>query len=228
MRDARKKLFAELKPRMVERGYKLRLANDLFWRTENDFIYHWQTRCLSGSQGVEIEPAIGIRSETIERIFHQTSTFAPQYHSGTSTIGASLVNLEGVGLREYRCPITTDDDVLPVVERLMVLFETKAIPYFERYRSLEAIDHLLNDQLDERVPGCSFGLPRETRGLIVAKLVDRPNYQELVEFYRSRIVKVSSGFHVPQFEALVVSLEALQPAAALPIKSQDAQDSENS
>jgi hypothetical protein len=215
MKDARKKLLAVLKPRMQERGYRLQSVSDRFVRSVGDFSYRYHTRFLNGSQGVEVEPEIGIRSEAVEYIFHKTSTYAPQYHSGTPTIGASLVNLEGVDLMTYRCPVTTDDDVLPVADKLMVLFETKAIPYFERYGSLEAIDHLLNDRLDERVPGCSFGLPRETRGLIVAKLVARPNYQELVEFYRSRIVKVSSGFHVPQFEALVASLETLQPATAL-------------
>lgn len=209
MKDARKKLLAVLKPRMVERGYRLHSASDRFVRSVGDFSYRFHTRFLNGPQGVEVEPEIGIRSEAVERIFHQTSTYAPQYHSGTPTIGASLVNLEGVELMTYRCPISTDDEVLPVAERLMVLLETKAIPYFEQYGSLEAIDHLLNDQLDERVPGCSFGLPRETRGLIVAKLVARPNYQELVEFYRSRIIKISGGFHAPQFEALVASLNEL-------------------
>jgi len=153
---------------------------------------------------------MGIRSEVIERIFHQTSTFAPAHQRGTSTLGGSLANLEGVALRTYTFPVMTDDDVRPVAEQLVALFDAKAVPYFDRYGSLQMIDHVLNDDPSKYTPNCPYGLPRETRGLIVAKLVGRSSYGELEAYYRSRLVKLNDGFYAPQFEALVASIATLE------------------
>src|SRR5690606_21272559 len=75
------------------------------------------------------------------------------------------------------------------------------------YSSLEAMDHLLNDRPSETMAHCRYGLPRESRGLIVAKLVGRPDYDVLKDYYRSRIAKISGGFYVTQFEALIALLE---------------------
>jgi hypothetical protein len=211
MKDARKKVLALLKLRMADYGYRLRPREDLFWRTQNDFTNQWQARFLSGARGVEVDPEMGIRSEAIERIFHQTSSFAPEHHAGTSTIGGSLANLEALPIATYRCPVTSDDDVLPTVERLMVLFEGKAQAYFARYGSLQAIDQLLNDRPSEPVPGCGFGLPRETRGLIVARLVGRANYLEILTFYRARLAKLNIGSYLAQFDALATSLSSVEP-----------------
>lgn len=211
MRDARIKVLKLLKPSMAERGYRYRAADDRFWRSQGDFTYHWQPRFIAGPMSAEVEPNLGLRSEVVERLFHATSTFPPNLQSGTSTIGSSLANLEGVGLRTYVYPVATNGDVPLVADKLLGLFDEKAPPYFEKFGSLEAIDHLLNDHPDEHTPHCPYGLARETRGLIVAKLVGRANYGELEAYYRSRIMKINSGFYAPQFEALVTSLACLQP-----------------
>lgn len=209
MKGARIKLLGILKPQMSKRGYRFSTVDDLFLQAEGDFTYQWQCRFTSGSYCVEVEPEMGIRSEIVERIFHQTSTFLPKYQSGTSTIGSSLANIERADLKLYTSVIATDEDLQIAALKLLALFDDKALPFFRHYGNLQAIDHLLNDRPYEHTPLCAYGISRETRGLIVARLVGRSNYSELEAYYRSRILKLNGGFFVTQFEALVSSLAAL-------------------
>ena len=112
----------------------------------------------------------------------------------------------------YVYPVKNDVDVQAAAEKLLELFDTKAVPYFERYGSLEAIDHLLNDLPKQETPHRGYPMPRAASGLIVAKLVSRPNYLELLETYRSALAKLNGGFYLPQFEALAKSLEKIERA----------------
>ncbi|GGA39973.1 hypothetical protein GCM10010981_31540 [Dyella nitratireducens] len=50
---------------------------------------------------------------------------------------------------------------------------------------------------------------RCSTGIIVAKLVERPNYEDLVSFHTGMMTKDNKGFYMKRFEALANSLKTL-------------------
>ena len=92
----------------------------------------------------------------------------------------------------------------------MQVFRTFALPYFEKFVSLAAIDAELNDKPTERTPNRGSPWLRCSTGLIVAKLVGRPNYQELIDIYTEVVSGNAKGFYLKRFQALVQSLEAVE------------------
>ena len=82
-----------------------------------------------------------------------------------------------------------DEDIPEVVNTLKKYYELIAKPYFEKYSTLEAIDDIMNNPPFEHNPahvGGTFA-NRYMKGLIVAKLVDNLNYENLVSTYNEAI-----------------------------------------
>lgn len=82
-----------------------------------------------------------------------------------------------------------DDDVEAAVESLENYYNTIAKPYFEKYQDLKSIDDIINNPPFEHSPAhVGLGLDeRCMKGLIAARLVDNPNYEQLVSTYDEAI-----------------------------------------
>lgn len=82
-----------------------------------------------------------------------------------------------------------DEDIDASVETLERYYNDIAMPYFEKYQTLDAIDNIMNNPPFEYCPahvGGSFS-ERCMKGLIVARLVNNPRYEELVKTYDEAI-----------------------------------------
>lgn len=154
-----------------------------------------------------VRPWAGIRFDEIENLFHQTSGFEPAYQSDTHTIGVDFWRIYGTD--GYDIPFREEADVTTVASQLLTIFREKAQPYFEQFSTVAAVDVALNDQPNE--PCIHGGMPsnRCSRGVIVAKLTGRKNYDELVSIYRSILIKDNNGFYLPAFESLLDRLEGI-------------------
>ena len=82
-----------------------------------------------------------------------------------------------------------EEDIDSAIETLERYFTTIAKPYFAKYRTLEAIDDILNNAPFEHCPadvGGNFD-HRCMKGLIVSRLVDNPQHNHLVSTYDEAI-----------------------------------------
>jgi hypothetical protein len=89
--------------------------------------------------------------------------------------------------------------------RIMAIFREKAVPYFAQFNSLAAVDSAINDQPSADCVDRDTTLLRCSTGLIVAKLVGRDNYDELVSIYRE-VVRSKASHFLPQLELLLGDL----------------------
>lgn len=85
-----------------------------------------------------------------------------------------------------------------------------AVPYFETYDSLEAIDKALNEHPEEPCVHMLNERGRCSRGLVVAKLVKRPNYDELLRIYDEKVLRLGPVTYKKYFRPLVEDLEQLR------------------
>jgi hypothetical protein len=169
---------------------------------------------LEGNSGYRICPSVGVRFEVVEKVFHKTSGFEPEYQNDTPTVGIDLWSVYGKD--GYQIPLKQDSDVGTVTSRLLTIFDEKAEPYFSQFGTLAAVDSALNDQPKERCVHGGLPWRRCSTGAIVAKLTGRGNYDELVSIYHEIVRMDAGGYYLPRFEALLCDLTKLPDRNILP------------
>jgi hypothetical protein len=202
-------IFAALTPELKKHSFSLKSAKDRFVRQRGDVTDIFQLVCLDGKPGYRIQPNVGVRLERVENIFHQTSGFESKYQKDTATMGSSVgIFLTGDG-RSCEFLLERESEIPSVAEKLVNVFREFALPYFERWGSLAAIDAELNDKPAERSHHRALASFRCSTGIIVAKLLCRPNYNQLAAFYTEVMNRDNKGFYLKRFQALLTSLETV-------------------
>jgi hypothetical protein len=200
--------------RLKSLGFRLVKNKKWFVRTVDSRTQNYQLVALDGNSGYRICPSVSVRFEEVERIFHKTSGFEPEYQKDTPTVGIDLWSVYGKD--GYQMPLKQEADLETVASRVLTIFQEKAQPYFSQFSTLAAVDSAINDQPRERC--IHGGLPwrRCSTGLIVAKLTGRQNYNELVSIYCEIVRKDAGGYYLPRFEALLSNLGTLPDRNSLP------------
>jgi len=197
-------LLTTLQPRMEKRSFKLQRSKERFAkRVSNGSL--WFVLDFTIYENLHVKPAIAVRVDPVEDIFHRTSGFERQYQADTPTLTLSVQSLTADSSRfEYLIRDLSDvDTVATQIERD---FSEIVVPYFECHSDLSGIDAALNGNPGGECIHYPMDYLRCAHGLIVARMVGRPNYRELVEVYGQRLAQVSNGFYLPKFEALVAEL----------------------
>jgi hypothetical protein len=169
---------------------------------------------------VTVAPDVAVRHELVEGIFHRFSGSSPQAQPTTPTIGGRLA--ETTGDERYSAEIHADDtaEELHKAVRDLRASVTEAERYWERYADLHEVDHALNDHPAEPTPHRPLPWLRCATGVIVARLVGRPDYERVVRVHHGQMRLWSDGFYLPRFEALVAYLAGRTPEQLL-AESQD-------
>lgn len=76
--------------------------------------------------------------------------------------------------------IQTENDALKMVEKAIMYFKNEALPYLKSISDLENLDKIINKNPIEPTIG--------VKGLIIAKLIDNPNYEKLKKTYRQLFI----------------------------------------
>jgi hypothetical protein len=152
---------------------------------------------------IVVAPDVAVRHEVAERIFHRTSGFRPAQQRTTPTIGGRLAELTRDP--SYEVEIGPDDapQELRRAERNLRASVDEAERYWARYADLREVDHALNDHPEQDTPHRPMPWLRCSTGLIVARLVQRPDDDELARVYLRQMRAFSDGFYLPRFQALV-------------------------
>lgn len=204
-------LFNRLSPGLVADGFKLVAPKDRFEKRNGDITAIFQLVCLDGKPGYRIQPNVGVRIERVEKIFHQTSGFEPKFQKDTATMGNSIgMFLRGDG-RACEFLLRLESETAPVAEEIAGAFREFALPYYDRWASLAAIDEELNNRPTERSVHRPMLWFRCSTGIIVAKLRGRTDYGRLVALYTEAMAADNNGFYLKRFQGLLQSLESIEP-----------------
>jgi hypothetical protein len=213
-RDLRRVLAKRLGQQLATKGFSPHGVH--FVRQHAQTTDRFTVLCTDAKPGYWVKPHVALRIERVERIFHQTSGFSPE-HQDTVTLGGSVGDILGGNMSDARFLLESDGQLDSLVATLLGLFHTVALPYYQRWSSLHAIDAELNDDPTVRSPHRG-GPPlwRCSTGIIVAKLVQRPDYGALAQYYADVMRRVSNGFYYAQYQALLASLESVEPTEPPP------------
>ncbi len=188
-------------------GYQPKPVKDSFICKHESAGSIYQLVFLKNGNGWRIQPSVGVRVDRVEEIFHQTSGFEPKYQKDTPTIGGFVGSIRGGINRDCEFLSSGEEDIPQVADALIRILYEFAMPWFQRFSSLPAIDAELNDKPSERTPNRVAPWLRCATGSIVAKLVDRPHYDELVAVYLDAMRNSDKGFYLARYQALLDSLD---------------------
>ncbi len=197
-------LLKGLNVKLKDFGFKLNKSSGEFTKKNKDGWYKYQIVFLNRNGGWELKPSLLLRFDIVEDIFHKTSGFEERYKKGTPTIGTSIEDYQ-TDNNNYRFYLTDENQIDAIEQNLFLLFKKIALPFYEKFNSLEKVDKALNNDLeDTSLTGDIF---KGSKSLIVAKLIGRDNYKELEDFYLQYYKEFANGFYFPDFKKLTKFLE---------------------
>jgi len=199
-------LLKNLESKIKDFGFQLNKTQAEFINKNKFGWFKFQIVFLKIDEGWELKPSLLIRCNTIENIYHEISEFETKYQEGTPTIGSSIEDYLNDNV-SYRYRLTDENQINSIAQQLYILFITIALPFFDKYNTIEKIDKVLNNNMhDTSLTGAIF---KGAKALITAKLTNRANYQELENYYLNYYSMFSNGFYMPNYLNLVKLLKTL-------------------
>jgi len=187
--------FRALNLMLEKYNYKLLKSKDSFI-LKTDFGWNrYSIDFFLRDIGWTILPALLVRFEVVENLYHKISDFEKKYQKGTPTIGTTIENFD-VTL-EARFDLYEESQINSVVEKLFELFENVALPFFGKFSNLSAIDEQLNYNINDTT--LTGGIFKGTKSLIIGKLMKRNDFDELERVYQSYYISFADGFYLPEY-----------------------------
>jgi len=216
MTPLKERLFETLRLKLKSYDFELNLKRHRFNRRRDGVTDVFLLACLDAPPGYRVVPDVGVRLERVENIFHQTSGFKKKEDQlNTMTWGLPVSYLLGGPTAECEFLLQEPAQVEGVAEQIFAVFREWALPFYERWGSLKAIDKAVNENPEERVLFRSLAWFRCSTGLITARLTGRPDYDRLLQIYTDIMKKDNKGFYYKWFAALVESLDKVPAGSGL-------------
>ena len=205
-KELRNKLLIALDLELSHKGYVMSKSQGEFTKKSVDGWEKFQLIFLIRGSGWEINPAMMIRKNEVENIYHKTSFFEAKYHKTTPTVGITVENFINDG-DEHRLILTCETDIFLCKQQIMKLFSQIVEPFFCHYSSIEEIEKEIN--IENRVSIFKGPKYEGCLGIILARIVKNPNYKHLEEKYRKYYEWFSNGFYMPEYEGVLNTLNSL-------------------
>jgi|GEM_PF-3275453 hypothetical protein len=189
-------------------GFCFDASSSYFVKQDGDIRFLCQIAMAAGHERLTCTLDVGVRSERIEEVFHRTSEFSPTDALNTATLGVNLKLLTRSS--QYDVVVSNAGDVHDAIQKLVQAFRDVAIPYFSQFGSLKGIDAALNGSPSERCVHMINERARCSKGLIVAKLLHRPDYAELQKIYKEKVARSGRITYERYFVPLMNELERFE------------------
>lgn len=207
----KRQVFEAIRQDLADEGFKSIVAKGIFTRRNAGIAHVFQLVTHTFRPGWAIHPEVGIRIDVIEDIFHEVSGTPPEYQKNSITVGNAVGSILLGDRRKYEFDLIEEAHLAPAIQGMREAFHEFAVPFFKKNGSIEAIDALLNADPGARRGVLGPGAYGIMRAVIVAKLLNRSDYDSLASVYSKQIEPISGGFYVGKFQTLLSLLESTAP-----------------
>jgi hypothetical protein len=202
-------LVNQLLPAMGEQGFEWIEAFRQF-RKKTSFGFQCVILSVSDYEDLSIvELHFGIRFDRVENLaFPYTNGL-----KGFSRESMTLVVPVGKLLNQtyYRWDIAQKEEVRDVTIESLQLINEQGLPFFKKYATLPALDELFNGEVGKKVPLLNNPIHRCIRGITIARLSQRADFDQLVKSYRQSLQELfAPGLTLKKYDELVRFLTSYQ------------------
>jgi len=186
-----------------EEGFKFNKSSNEFRMQSEGFLSIFNMEQVAWSDHFSINVNLWISQKDIERILekiigrtrHKITLGDDIARISKSPDGRKIVN------GNLAILLIHDEDIEAAIDTLKQYFFEIAKPYFAKYNSLQALDDIINNEPFSHCPahvGGNFD-ERCMKGLIVARLVSNPKYNELASIYDEAIKETMSSESIENY-----------------------------
>lgn len=196
-----------LSTELEKSGFKLNKSLAEFTRKDKEGWQKFQLIFLTRNAGWEINLGMLIRKNVVEDIYHRASYYEPKYHKSTPTIGITIQEYLNDG-EEHRYYLNSESDLDSCIGGIIKEFKSVALPFFDKYQSVEAIEKAINVKNGKSI---FAGVKYEgNMGIILAKLVNNPDFDYYKNQYLKYYTKKDDGFYLEEFENILKELKNIK------------------
>lgn len=186
----------------VQDGFTYKKTINQFEKTQGDYTFIFNILITAWSSCSSISVRLYVSQRKIEAIYEKIVGKSHKLTIG-NTIDRIYASPDGREVVNGDLAITIyfDDDVEAAVDSLERYYNTIAKPYFEKYQDLKSFDDIINNPPFEYSPAnAGLGLDeRCMKGLIIARLVNNPNYEKLVATYDEAIKRTMNAESIDNY-----------------------------
>jgi hypothetical protein len=208
-KEATDDILARLVDPMEKHGFSLLKSRLRFQGPASDFRALFDVAVHDVVAGSEFRPQVGIRAEEVENIVNRAAQTASATARHSATLGEYVGVVYGEPTR-WRAAVKTEDQLDGAVALMLEALTQRAVPFYEKYSNLRAIDAHVNGNPNAPALLCPADLRRAEAGVVVARLLGRVDLAELIDAHR-RQLKHLYRRDVPDFEDFLTRLES-EPA----------------
>lgn len=205
----KQKIFTKLESEFLELGFKFSKSKDRYEKVTNGCRLIYSFFFYKRSNEIAIEIFVLIEHIKTAKIYKKATGHTLSNTIGNE-VGIIVKNPDGK-MKDHRSEdltIQSENDVNQLEKDILKYFKQVAMPYYESNGSLEKIDEILNANTNEITVHANTQYFRCPNGLIVARLINRANYDELVSIYDKKMEDVSELFK-DRYEAVKTHLMEL-------------------
>jgi len=187
-------------------GFKLNKSLPGFRKKTIFFWQDFHLVFLVRDEGWEIKQGLLVRFNIVEDIYHQISGFEKKYQTGTPTIGVPVEELK----KDWEDLDLYEESQIDYIEKkIFDLFISIAIPFYDKYNDIKAVDKSLNEAPEET--SLTGSISKGTTSLIIAKLLDREDFARLEQIYQTYYENFANGFYLLRYLKLKDYLNKIAP-----------------
>jgi hypothetical protein len=198
--DVRRMIVDTVTPVVSAVGFRFTKASEAFVRKIEHGRQELGLPLVDHSPIFQFSFTLCIRLEPVQEIINQFSGSPPKYHSTTLT---SITQLEFLGLlakpgKGVNFEVSSEAELMAVMPGVLTMLRERALPFFEEYRDIAAVNRGLNPEGAERVHRI-VGFPdrrafdatiqpyRAMTGVVAAYLANDPRLDALISAYQSQL-----------------------------------------
>lgn len=140
---------------------------------------------------VLVETHLGLRVDAIEELVLRFTRTLPGFYPDAHSVLISQAKL--LGRAFMRHAVQDTDELDEVAEALLAFWQQDGQPFLQTHHSLQGVDDLLNVAPDEPCPYLPNQAHRCLKGLTVARLVQRTDFEQLAELYDQALLRTPTG-----------------------------------
>lgn len=184
-------LAEALQPFFKPQGYLYLPGKKQFRRSDEQGFQNLILSVAPYDDAVLLEFHFGLRLHAVENIVQRFTRTLPGFYPDAHTCILSEGRLTGRPYLRHTCRHTEDLD--KALHHLRMLWTHRAEPYLDEHYSLEGVDLLLNARPD--LPSIYLPNPahRYLKGLVVARLLQREDFESLARTYAEGLRQTPTG-----------------------------------
>lgn len=199
-------LVGRLSPTLLELGFEWLEAFQQF-RRKTAFGFQCIILSISNYDDLSIlELHFGIRFNQVEDLAFPYTNGLKGFSKESMTLVVSSAKLKKLPF--LRWELAGQNDVIEASKESLLLVNQVGLLFFQQYDSMEALDALFNKKPEEKVMMLNNPINRCIRGITIAFLSHRSNFEDLSKKYREILQNLfATNLNLKKYDELVLFLK---------------------